>query len=47
LRKSNEGFGLGLAIAREAVRAQGGSIEVTRAPEGGAQVTIELGRSNP
>jgi two-component system sensor histidine kinase VicK len=45
LRTSNEGFGLGLAIAREAIRAQGGTIEVTRAPEGGARVTIELGRS--
>jgi two-component system sensor histidine kinase VicK len=45
VRTSNEGFGLGLAIAREAVHAQGGTIEIGRAPEGGARVMIELKRS--
>ena len=46
-RTTSDGFGLGLAIAREAVRAQGGTIEITRAPEGGARVVIELERAAP
>jgi two-component system OmpR family sensor kinase len=36
------GFGLGLAIARRAVLAHGGSIEAGNRPEGGLAVTIRL-----
>ncbi|HEX7133944.1 MAG TPA: HAMP domain-containing sensor histidine kinase [Iamia sp.] len=36
------GYGLGLAIAAEVVRAHGGRIGVTDGPDGGAQVVVEL-----
>jgi signal transduction histidine kinase len=40
-----EGFGLGLAIVREAVRALGGTIELDSPPEGGTVVRITLALS--
>jgi two-component system, OmpR family, sensor histidine kinase TctE len=40
-----EGFGLGLAIVREAVRAFGGRIEVRPAAGGGTAVRITLARA--
>jgi two-component system OmpR family sensor kinase len=39
-RESGTGFGLGLAIARRAVLAHGGSIEACNRPEGGLRVSI-------
>jgi signal transduction histidine kinase len=36
------GYGLGLAIAAEVVRAHGGHIGVTDGPDGGAQIVVEL-----
>ena len=36
------GFGLGLAIARRAIDAHGGTIRASNAPAGGLQVEIEL-----
>lgn len=36
------GTGLGLALVREHIRALGGEIDVSRAPEGGARFTIRL-----
>ena len=36
------GFGLGLAIARRAIAAHGGSIRALNAQGGGLQVEIEL-----
>jgi PAS domain S-box-containing protein len=36
------GFGLGLYVAREIVRAHGGSISVLNAPDGGACFTVRL-----
>ena len=36
------GYGLGLAIAAEVVRAHGGRIGVTDGPDGGAQVVVDL-----
>ena len=42
---TGEGFGLGLAIVRQAVRAQDGSIELADTPGGGTRVTIELARA--
>jgi two-component system sensor histidine kinase VicK len=41
-----DGFGLGLAIVRQAVRAQDGSIELDETPGGGTKVTIELSRAD-
>ncbi len=43
--RDSEGFGLGLAIAREAVRALGGTIEIGTPPEGGTIVRVTLARS--
>ena len=43
--RDSEGFGLGLAIAREAVRALGGTIELDSPPEGGTVVRVTLARS--
>lgn len=39
------GYGLGLAIVRSAVDAQGGSIQVGRSPTGGARFTMVLPRN--
>ena len=36
------GYGLGLAIARRAIQAHGGSIQASNRPEGGLQVDIRL-----
>jgi two-component system sensor histidine kinase VicK len=41
---NGDGFGLGLAIVRQAVRAQDGTIELDDTPDGGTRVTIELAR---
>jgi two-component system, OmpR family, sensor histidine kinase VicK len=43
-RSAPGGFGLGLAIVAAAVRAQEGSLEVGKAPEGGARMAIVLER---
>jgi two-component system sensor histidine kinase MprB len=40
--RGTQGVGLGLAIARGLVEAQGGVIEATDSPEGGAVVTVRL-----
>lgn len=40
--RSSGGFGLGLAIARRAMRAHGGDIEASNRPEGGLEVTLHL-----
>lgn len=45
-RGSRDGSGLGLALARENVRAQGGRIWVEEAPSGGARFVIELERAD-
>src|SRR5581483_7499756 len=37
-----EGFGLGLAIVREAVRADGGTIEIESTPGAGTTATMTL-----
>ncbi len=42
--RSGEGSGLGLSLARENLRAQGGRIYVEDAPGGGARFVIELPR---
>jgi signal transduction histidine kinase/HAMP domain-containing protein len=42
---NGRGFGLGLAIVREAVRAQSGSVDVAGRPGGGTTFTIELERA--
>jgi two-component system OmpR family sensor kinase len=41
-RRDGGGFGLGLAIVRELVRADGGDVELGDAPEGGLAVTVRL-----
>ena len=41
-RGDGEGFGLGLAIVREVVRALGGTIEIDSPPEGGTVATVTL-----
>jgi two-component system sensor histidine kinase KdpD len=41
-RTSTGGLGLGLSIAKEFVKAHGGTIEVANRPEGGAMFTITL-----
>lgn len=43
--RDGEGFGLGLAIVREAVRALGGTIELDSPPEGGTVVRVTLARA--
>jgi two-component system sensor histidine kinase VicK len=42
-----DGFGLGLAIARDAVRALGGSIEIDSEPERGTTARVTLVRHRP
>ena len=42
---SEEGFGLGLAIARDAVRTLGGEIELESVQRGGTTVRIKLARA--
>ena len=39
------GYGLGLSIAKKAVEAQGGSLEVARSPQGGARFALHLPRA--
>jgi two-component system sensor histidine kinase VicK len=41
-----DGFGLGLAIVREAVEAQGGNVDLHSSEAGGTAVTIALKRAN-
>ncbi len=41
-RRDGGGFGLGLAIVRELVAADGGDVELGDAPEGGLAVTVRL-----
>ena len=41
-RRDGGGFGLGLAIVRELVAADGGDVELGDAPEGGLAVTFRL-----
>jgi signal transduction histidine kinase len=41
----SDGFGLGLAIVREAVRALGGTIEIDSPPEGGTVVSVTLAQA--
>ena len=43
--RDSDGFGLGLAIVREAVRALGGTIEIASPPEHGTVVRITLARA--
>lgn len=45
--RDSGGFGLGLAIARSAVEAQGGRIELTSPPDCGACFEISLPRGEP
>jgi len=40
--RGTQGVGLGLAIARGLVEAQGGVIEAADRPEGGAELTVRL-----
>lgn len=40
--EGDEGFGLGLAIVREAVRALGGTIEIEPGPDGGTTARVTL-----
>jgi two-component system sensor histidine kinase BaeS len=41
-RDANEGFGLGLAIARQAVEALGGKIELRSSSDEGTTVAVTL-----
>ena len=41
-RRDRGGFGLGLAIVRQLVTADGGAVELDTAPEGGLAVVITL-----
>ncbi len=45
--RSTGGYGLGLAIAVQAVRVHGGDIEAVNAPDGGLEVRIHLPLSPP
>jgi signal transduction histidine kinase len=45
-RRDGGGFGLGLAIVRELVNADGGAVSLDDAPEGGLRVTITLPLAN-
>jgi len=45
-RRDGGGFGLGLAIVRELVSADGGTVVLNDAPEGGLRVTITLPLAN-
>ena len=45
--ENRTGFGLGLAIARQAVEAHGGDIDVKDLPGVGCVFTIELTQPNP
>ncbi|WP_181919522.1 cell wall metabolism sensor histidine kinase WalK [Alkalilimnicola ehrlichii] len=45
--RSTGGYGLGLAIARRALRIHGGDIEAANRPEGGLAVSLRLPRSRP
>jgi signal transduction histidine kinase len=45
-RRDGGGFGLGLAIVRELVNADGGTVELDDAPEGGLRVSITLPLAN-
>jgi len=45
-RRDGGGFGLGLAIVRELVNADGGTVVLNDAPEGGLRVTITLPLAN-
>jgi two-component system OmpR family sensor kinase len=42
---TGDGFGLGLAIAEEAVKALGGEIEIASAPGAGTSVAMTLKRA--
>jgi signal transduction histidine kinase len=42
--RNTSGMGLGLAIVNEAIRAEGGSLQLANRPEGGLRVTIRLPR---
>jgi signal transduction histidine kinase len=41
-RRDRGGFGLGLAIVRQLVTADGGTVELDVAPEGGLAVRLDL-----
>ncbi|MBS61749.1 MAG: hypothetical protein CMN27_02220 [Salinisphaera sp.] len=41
-RGALRGTGIGLSVVRECVQAHGGRIDVTDAPGGGAQFTVEI-----
>ena len=41
------GSGLGLAIVKQTIEAHHGTIEIANAPDGGAQITIKLPRTQP
>jgi two-component system sensor histidine kinase CpxA len=41
------GYGLGLAVTAGAARLHGGSVAARNHPEGGLEVTLQLGRTPP